>query len=109
MRIIRTQTRAWLDSRPPGSTVADPVFVLGLPRTGTTLVERIIASHGAMISAGETSAFAVELHRAMKTASNRLDLADIGRRYVDSVDRIPRAAEPPLRRQDAAELSLLRA
>jgi tetratricopeptide (TPR) repeat protein len=87
-RIIRTQTRAWLSSCPPGSTVADPVFVLGLPRTGTTLVERIIASHSAMISAGETGAFAVELRRAMKAAVNRLDMADIGRRYAGSVAAI---------------------
>ena len=87
-RIIRTQTRAWLGSCRPGSTVADPVFVLGLPRTGTTLVERIIASHGAMISAGETGAFAVELRRASKSAAPNLD---IGRHYVGSITsfRVP--------------------
>ena len=84
-RIIRTRTRAWLSSCPPGFSAADPIFVVGLPRTGTTLVERIIASHSAMISAGETGAFAVELRRATKTASNSLDVADIGRRYVGSV------------------------
>jgi tetratricopeptide (TPR) repeat protein len=84
-RIVRTQTRAWLGACRPGSTVADPVFVLGLPRTGTTLVERIIASHGAMISAGETGGFAVELRRASKAAANILDMADIGRRYVGSI------------------------
>jgi tetratricopeptide (TPR) repeat protein len=84
-RIIRTQTRAWLGSCPQGFSAADPVFILGLPRTGTTLVERIIASHSAMVSAGETSAFGVELSRAMKTDSSKLDLADIGRRYVNAV------------------------
>jgi hypothetical protein len=83
--IIRTQTRAWIASLPAGFSAADPVFVVGLPRTGTTLVERIIASHSAMISAGETGAFAVELRRAMKGSASRLDLADIGRRYVGSV------------------------
>jgi tetratricopeptide (TPR) repeat protein len=94
-RIIRTQTRAWLNACPPGSAVADPVFVLGLPRTGTTLVERIVASHSAMISAGETGAFAVELRRAMKAAASRLDMADIGRRYIGSVAAIH---VPPSRR-----------
>ena len=90
-RIIRTQTRAWISSCPPGFFSADPVFVLGLPRTGTTLVERIIASHGAMTSAGETGTFAVELRRATKTASNSLDVADVGRRYVDAITalRVP--------------------
>jgi Flp pilus assembly protein TadD len=84
-RIIRTQTRSWLAGCPAGFAAADPVFVVGLPRTGTTLVERIIASHSAMISAGETGAFAVELHRAMQANPNELAAADLGRRYVDCV------------------------
>jgi tetratricopeptide (TPR) repeat protein len=90
-QIIRTQTRSWLGAHPRGFPAADPVFVVGLPRTGTTLVERIIASHGAMTSAGETGLFRVELRRAMKTASHRLDLADVGRRYVDTITacRVP--------------------
>ena len=94
-RIIRTQTRSWLGSCSPGFSAADPVFVVGLPRTGTTLVERIIASHSAMVSAGETGAFAVELRRAIKTAPNSLNMADIGRRYVGSVTTL---RVPPNRR-----------
>jgi tetratricopeptide (TPR) repeat protein len=81
-QIMRTQTPAWLASCPAVSCTADPIFVVGLPRTGTTLVERIIASHGAMTSIGEAGAFAVELRRAAKANPNRLDVADIGRRYV---------------------------
>jgi Sulfotransferase family len=38
-----------------------------------------------MTSAGETGAFAVALHRGLKTATKSLDLADIGRCYVGSV------------------------
>ena len=83
-RIIRTHTRSWIDSAPPGYSAAAPVFVAGLPRTGTTLVERIIASHAAMSSVGETGAFAVEMSRAMKDTATRADPAAIGRRYVDS-------------------------
>jgi tetratricopeptide (TPR) repeat protein len=79
--IIATQTSAWLASRPTGYRDADPVFVAGLPRTGTTLVERIIAGHPGMISVGETGAFAAELRRAMK-AGDAPDPAELGRRYV---------------------------
>jgi tetratricopeptide (TPR) repeat protein len=91
-RIIQTQTPTWLGSRRPGSTLANPVFVLGLPRTGTTLVERIIASHGAMISVGETGAFAVALRRGSKIGNSSPDMADIGRRYVGSITsfRVPK-------------------
>lgn len=89
--IIRTQTSAWLRSWRAGFAAAEPIFVLGLPRTGTTLVERIIASHSGVVSAGETSAFAAELRRAMKTAPTSRDMAHIGQRYIESVAavRIP--------------------
>ena len=40
------------------STGESPIFIVGLPRTGTTLVERIIGSHSAVHSAGELSALA---------------------------------------------------
>lgn len=84
-RIIHTQTRAWIDTAPPGHTAAAPVFVAGLPRTGTTLVERIIASHSAMSSVGETSAFAAEMRRATEGPPPRPGPAGIGSRYVESV------------------------
>src|SRR6202022_4387102 len=84
-RIIATHTRSWIDSAPRGYSAAAPVFVAGLPRTGTTLVERIIASHPAMNSAGETSAFATEMRRAVKGTSTQSDPAEIGRRYVEQV------------------------
>jgi tetratricopeptide (TPR) repeat protein len=82
-RIIQTHTRSWLDAAPPGYSGAAPVFVAGLPRTGTTLVERIIASHPATSSVGETGAFAAEIHRAMKSAPTATDLAGLGRGYID--------------------------
>jgi hypothetical protein len=90
-RIIQTHTRAWIDAARSGYSAAAPVFVAGLPRTGTTLVERIIASHSAMSSAGEPGAFAAEMRRAMKGAPTVSDPAEIGRRYVDSVTafRVP--------------------
>jgi len=40
-----------------------PVFVLGLPRSGTTLVDRIISSHAAVESLGEINDFALALMR----------------------------------------------
>lgn len=82
-QIIQAHTRSWLDAAPVGFAAAAPVFVCGLPRTGTTLVERIIASHPATSSVGETSAFAAEMRRAGKGTSG--DIASVGKRYVDSV------------------------
>jgi tetratricopeptide (TPR) repeat protein len=94
-QIIRIQTREWLRSCRPGFSGADPIFVLGLPRTGTTLVERIIASHGAMISAGETGAFDVALRHVLKTNTQSLNVPEVGKRYLDSVTAF---RAPPNRR-----------
>jgi len=46
------------DVEAPGTdaTGESPIFIVGLPRTGTTLVDRIIGSHSAVHSAGELSA-----------------------------------------------------
>lgn len=35
-------------ARPGGHEAADPIFVVGLPRSGSTLVEQILASHSAV-------------------------------------------------------------
>lgn len=35
-----------------------PIFIVGLPRTGTTLVDRIVSSHSKVTSAGELDLFA---------------------------------------------------
>jgi tetratricopeptide (TPR) repeat protein len=72
-RIIATQDRAWLARAASGDCTADPVFVSGLPRTGTTLVERIIACHSSISAIGESGAFAAELRRG---------LPDLGTRYL---------------------------
>ena len=90
-RIIASHTRDWIAAAPRGHAAAAPVFVTGLPRTGTTLVERIIASHGAMTSVGETSAFAAELSRATANGARGGDPATLGRRYMDAaaVLRLP--------------------
>jgi tetratricopeptide (TPR) repeat protein len=50
---VIARSRGWGDPDPR------PVFVVGLPRTGTTLVEQILASHPRVHGAGELQ----ELHR----------------------------------------------
>ena len=52
-RIIETFDASWLNGRPPGHASDAPIFVFGLPRSGTTLVERILGSHPDVTSLGE--------------------------------------------------------
>ena len=50
-------TAEWLDQVANGHDDPSPIFVIGQPRTGTTLVERIITSHSQVHSAGELKQF----------------------------------------------------
>ena len=50
-----------------------PIFIVGLPRTGTTLVERIVSSHSQVYSAGELSALSGAIGRMLQRAGTRLE------------------------------------
>lgn len=71
-----------------------PIFVVGLPRTGTTLVDRIISSHRNAVSCGELNTFANLIKKHSKTTSNlvldadtlrttsEIDLTKVGEQYL---------------------------
>jgi hypothetical protein len=61
--IIRTFDRAWYESPAPGLETEGPIFVVGLPRSGTTLVERILVRHEQVASVGEVNDFALAVTR----------------------------------------------
>jgi tetratricopeptide (TPR) repeat protein len=67
-----------------------PVFIIGLPRSGTTLVDRILSSHSQIESRGESSDLGSAVMRLASPARDkhelieraaRVDPADIGRAY----------------------------
>ena len=58
-----TFTEEWLAQGADGHDDPSPIFVVGQPRTGTTLVERIITSHSQVHSAGELKQFGNCLRR----------------------------------------------
>lgn len=59
----RAYDRAWLDARGPGAESGAPVFVVGQPRTGTTLVERMLCAHPDVQAAGELRQFGNAVRR----------------------------------------------
>ncbi len=52
-RLIKSQTMEWLRERSTSNRSGRPVFVVGMPRSGTTLAEQILASHPDVFGAGE--------------------------------------------------------
>lgn len=53
-RIVQTYDRQWLGrARCDGESSDRPLFIVGMPRSGTSLAEQILASHPAVFGAGE--------------------------------------------------------
>ena len=77
-----------------------PIFIVGLPRTGTTLVDRIISAHSKVISGGELGMFANLLKQRTGTPSDfimdartaigaaNVDLAELGRTFMEQTRHI---------------------
>ncbi len=69
---------AWGDS---GCKSDVPVFVIGMPRSGTSLVEQILSSHPLVFGAGELS-FVASI--AQRLGANSFEqLREMGERYVE--------------------------
>ena len=98
-RLIETFTEERIQSAASEAcTSSEPIFVIGMPRTGTTLVERIIGSHSDVESAGELPNFSQVMTRMvheqaaggegspeeMIAASLELDIRQLGESYIES-------------------------
>jgi tetratricopeptide (TPR) repeat protein len=73
-----------------------PVFIVGMPRSGTSLVEQILASHPDVYGAGELNfidVLATELGYGGETANfSAVDLATAAQRYLEAVTGLAGAA-----------------
>lgn len=91
---------------PPGGHPSDePIFIIGMPRTGTTLVDRILSSHPDVQSMGELPNFGFLLKRMSGSPTRvlldadtlsraeRVDPTSLGRAYVESTR--PRTGQLP--------------
>jgi len=85
-----------------GDSNSEAIFILGMPRTGTTLLERILGSHSDAYAAGELNNFAQQMMAAIQrsatsspsrkplskaervTQSAGIDFCDLGKHYINS-------------------------
>ncbi len=98
---LMREAGGWRAPPPSGSRTGQltPVFIVGLPRTGTTLLDRILGNHGWVTSAGERNDFAAavsevgdrlfsDLAREREPGSlTGLDHRAIGHLYVQRLAR----------------------
>lgn len=93
-RIAACCTPAFLQAPAARTEQPTPIFIVGLPRTGTTLLERILGNHSQVTSAGELPDFPRQLRWATDCHGGSLidfavlerapdvDYAELGRRYL---------------------------
>ena len=90
-----TFTSEWFAAQQSECFDAGPVFIIGEPRTGTTLLDRMLDAHPAVTSAGELRFFGFAVRQAVGSAEPRqfsaelmrqaatADPTRIGEAYVD--------------------------
>lgn len=88
-----------------GDPSDEPIFIMGMPRSGTTLVERILSSHPDVHAAGELQNFAVALQQGSNSREpflldpkiaercRAIDWKQLGARYLASTR--PATAQKP--------------
>ena len=95
-----TFTADWFAEDGKACDDPSPIFVVGQPRTGTTLIERIITSHSQVHSAGELRQFGTCIRRLcdyreptrysarLARLAARMDCGKLGRAYLLTTEKL---------------------
>ena len=119
--IRTTFSQAFMTARSGGGDRSwSPIFIVGMPRSGTTLLEQVLASHSKVFGAGELETFkealaeCVESHGIVPAYPALAGALSPGsdssaRRHLHHASARTRPGRGADRRQDAAQLRLCRA
>jgi tetratricopeptide (TPR) repeat protein len=85
------------------AAAARPIFIIGMPRSGTTLTEQVLASHPGVAAGGELAALPSASYRVQELAADHrpypyglksistADLQELARGYLGQLDKIDAA------------------
>ena len=81
---LQRATRRGSTTAARGSTTAAPIFVVGMPRCGSSLIEQILSSHRDVQSMGETAALAV-VDQHLAGPEPQIHWGDLAEAYLSSM------------------------
>ncbi|HEX6783290.1 MAG TPA: sulfotransferase [Sphingomicrobium sp.] len=81
-RSIGTFTKKEFADRPGGCADADPIFIVGMPRAGSTLIEQILSSHSLVEGTSELPDLPMLARRQPRYPESVLELTEAERRSL---------------------------
>jgi tetratricopeptide (TPR) repeat protein len=82
---LQRSSRRGSTSAARGSTSAAPIFIIGMPRTGSSLIEQILSSHRDVQSMGENAALSAVVDQGFTEAEPETHWGDLAEAYLDSM------------------------
>jgi tetratricopeptide (TPR) repeat protein len=71
-----------------GSTSTAPIFVIGMPRSGSSLIEQILSSHRQVQSMGENAALSAVVDRGFTELQQAANWGDLAEAYLGSMRQL---------------------